>query len=162
MKRITAATFAVGLACAITVSAQQTQTVTETTQSSAGDVKTITYTGCVSNGTETKSYVLNKVVPMTRTTETVGTSGTMTKTETSYVLVPGETVQIEQHVGRKVEVTGVLIPGADTQKTTTTTMTRTPDGAVSNERTVTETAKASAPASQFRVTSIKDLAERCE
>jgi hypothetical protein len=157
MKRITAAVLAVGVASAITASAQQSTSTTQTTQTTqSSEAKTISYTGCIGAGTETKTYVLNQVVPVTKTTETVGTSGTITKTETSYMHVPGEQVEIQQHVGKKVEVTGMVIQPT---QTTTTTTSKSVDGAVSNESTVSETKKM--PTTQFRVTSIKDLGESC-
>ena len=55
---------------------------------------TVTYTGCVQTGTETRSYILDKVVPVDRTTmtEATGTSGTSTTTTTTYALVPGEKI----------------------------------------------------------------------
>ena len=156
--RITAAACAVALALGLTVSAQET-TVKSTTKTSGGEIKTVMYTGCVGAGTETKTYVLNKVVPVTRTTESVGTSGTKTITETtSYMLVPGETVEIQQHVGHKVEVTGTLIPAGDS-KTETKTKVEREDA---KDTTVKETVKTDNAMPQFRVTAIKDLAERCE
>jgi len=158
MMRIPAATCAAALALGLTVSAQDT-TVKSTTKTSGGEIKTVMYTGCVGAGTETKTYVLNKVVPVTRTTESVGTSGTKTITETtSYMLVPGETVEIQQHVGHKVEVTGTLIPAGDS-KTETKTKVEREDA---KDTTVKETVKSDNAMPQFRVTAIKDLAERCE
>ena len=155
--RIPATTCAVALALGLTVSAQDT-TVKTTTKSSGGDVKTVSYTGCVGAGTETKTYVLNKVVPVTRTTETIGTSGRTVIETTSYMLVPGETVEIQKVMGHKVEVTGNLIPAGDTKTETTTKIER--DDA--KDSTVKETVKTENAMAQFRVISIKDLAERCE
>src|SRR6185503_2689212 len=109
-------------------------------------------------GTETRTYMLSKVVPVTRTTETIGTAGTTSTTVTSYMLVPGETVEIQQHVGHKVEVTGTLIPAGDT-KTETKTKVEREDG---KDTTVKETTKTDNAMPQFRVTAIKDLAEKCE
>src|SRR5258705_708078 len=155
--RIAAATCAVGLAFALTVNAQDTTVKTET-KTSGGEVKTVSYTGCVGAGTETRTYVLSKVVPVTRTTEAVGTGGTTTVTETSYMLVPGETIQIQEHVGRKVEVTGTLIPAGDTKTETKTTVERED----AKDTTVKEKTKTENAMPQFRVTAIKDLAQRCE
>ena len=59
--------------------------------------------------------MLDKVVPVTRTTTTETPTSSTTTSSTSYVLVPGETVQVQEHVGKKVEVTGMLIPGGNTQ-----------------------------------------------
>ena len=157
MMRISAATCAVVFALGLTVTAQDT-TVKSTTKTSGGEIKTLSYTGCVGAGTETKTYVLNKVVPVTRTTEAVGTTGTTTITATSYMLVPGETVEIQQHMGHKVEVTGTLIPAGDT-KTETKTKVEREDA---KDTTVKETTKTDNAAPQFRVTAIKDLAEKCE
>ncbi len=155
--RIAAATCALGLAFALTVNAQDTTVKTET-KTSGGEVKTVSYTGCVGAGTETRTYVLSKVVPVTRTTEAVGTGGTTTVTETSYMLVPGETIQIQEHVGRKVEVTGTLIPAGDTKTETKTTVERED----AKDTTVKEKTKTENAMPQFRVTAIKDLAQRCE
>ena len=157
MTRIPAATCAVALALGLTVSAQDT-TVKSTTKTSGGEIKTLSYTGCVGAGTETKTYVLNKVVPVTRTTESVGTTGTTTITETNYMLVPGETVEIQQHMGHKVEVTGTLIPAGDTKTETKTKIERED----AKDTTVKETTKTDNAMPQFRVTAIKDLAEKCE
>ena len=157
MMRISAATCAVVLALGLTVTAQDT-TVKSTTKTSGGEIKTLSYTGCVGAGTETRTYMLSKIVPVTRTTEAVGTTGTTTITETSYMLVPGETVEIQQHVGHKVEVTGTLIPAGDT-KTETKTKVEREDA---KDTTVKETTKTDNAMPQFRVTAIKDLAEKCE
>jgi hypothetical protein len=157
MMRIPGSTCAIALALGLTVNAQET-TVKTTTKTSGGEIKSVSYTGCVGAGTETRTYVLSKVVPVTRTTETVGTAGTRTVTETSYMLVPGETVQMQQHMGHKVEVTGTLIPAGD-MKTETTTKVEREDA---KDSTVKEKVKTDNAMPQFRVTSIKDLAERCE
>ena len=157
MKTIAAAACAAGLALAMTASAQET-TVKSTTKTSGGDAKTVSYEGCVGAGTETRSYMLNKVVPVSRTTEAVGTSGTTTVTETRYMLMPTETVEIQQHLGHKVEVTGTMIPAGDFKTETKTTIER--DDA--KDTHVKEKTKGDNAMPQFRVTSIKDLAERCE
>ena len=153
-------TLAVALACAfgLTVNAQDTKIKSET-KIKADDAKTMTYTGCVQTGSS-KTYMLDSVVPVTRTVERTGTSGTSTKTTTSYLLVPGsETVQFTNLVGHKVEVTGLLIPaGKDVTTRTTTKIERehAPDTKV-EEKTKTEGAKVP----QFRVTSIKHLSDAC-
>ena len=157
MTKIPAATCIAALALGLTVSAQDTKVQT-TTKTKGGEAQTVSYTGCVGAGTETRTYVLNKVVPVTRTTETIGTTGGSTVTETSYMLVPGDTVTIQEHVGHKVQVTGSLTPGGDSKTQTKTTIDRDhgPDS------TVKEKTKADNAMPQFRVTAIKDLAERCE
>jgi hypothetical protein len=157
MTRIPTVACALAMALGVTVAAQETTTTTRT-KSSGGEAKTVSYTGCVGAGTETRTYVLNKVVPVTRTTETAGTTGTTTITETRYLLEPGETVQVQEHVGHKVQVTGTMIPGGDSKTETRTKIER--EGA--KDTTVKERSKSDNALPHFRVTSIQDLGERCE
>lgn len=150
---ITSVVFALGLV----VHAQDT-TIKSKTKTSGAQPKTVSYTGCVGAGTETRTYVLSKAVPVTRTTETIGTTGSTSITETSYMLEPGPTVQVQEHVGHKVEVTGTLTPAGDSKTQTRTKIDRedAPDTKVK------ETTKADNAMPHFSVTSIKDLGERCE
>jgi hypothetical protein len=124
-------------ASALAAHAQET-TVKSKTKSSGGDAQTVSYTGCVQTGTEDLS---------------TGQSSS----STTYMLVPGETVQVQSHVGHKVEVTGTLIPGGDVKSETNTKVDRD-DAKDTKTRTRTES-KNSMP--QFKVTSIKDLSESC-
>jgi len=149
---ITGAMFALGL-----VAHAQDTTIKSTTKTSGAEAKTVTYTGCVGAGTETRTYVLNKAVPVTRTTETIGTTGSVTTTETNYMLVPGPTVEVQEKVGHKVEVTGTLVPAGDSKTESKTTIDRE-DGPDSK---VKEKTKADNAMARFSVTSIKDLGERC-
>ena len=116
---ITGAVFTLGLV----VNAQET-TIKSKTETNGAEAKTVSYTGCVGAGTETRTYVLSKAIPVTRTTESVGTTGTTTVTETSYMLVPGPTVEVQEHVGHKVEVTGTLVPAGDSKTQTKTKIER--------------------------------------
>ena len=157
------AAFAVAMACSCVmgVSAQETKTTTETKTEGAGaKATTVSYTGCMQTGTETRSVVLAKVQPVSSTTETaIGTSGvTTTTTSTTYALVPAEKVEFQTHIGHKVEVTGMMIPAGES-KTTTETKVEREDAPDSKSK---ETVKTNAPLPQFRVTSIKDTNERCE
>ena len=147
-------TFAL-VATALAANAQETTTKSKT-KSSGGEAQTVTYTGCVQTGTEAKTYVLDKVVPVTRTTTTDLRTGESSST-TSYALV-GERVEVQSHVGHKVEVTGMMVPGGNI-KSETTTKTDREDAKDTKSRTRTETKNAMP---QFQVTSIKDLSERCE
>ena len=145
--------FAIALGCAaVAINAQETKTRTET-RSSGGEPQVVTYTGCVQAGTEAKTYMLNKVVPVTKTTTTETPTSSTTTSSTSFVLVPGETVQVQESVGKKVEVTGTLIPAGNIRSETTTRTERedAPD-TKSRERVETKNAPA-----QFRVTSIKTI-----
>jgi hypothetical protein len=155
MKRFLTATI-LALGCSVAfINAQDTKTTIETkVDGKKGD--TVTYTGCVQSGSETKTFVLNHVVPMSRSTTVTGTTGTTTTT--TYALVPDQQVELETHVGHKVEVTGLMIPAGDSKVTTTTKIERehAPDS-----KTV-ETVKSNNAYPQFRVLSVKNLAERCE
>jgi hypothetical protein len=148
--------FAFALACAgLVAQAQETKTRTET-KSSGGQPQVVTYTGCVQTGTQAKTYVLDKVVPVTKTTTTETPTSSTTTSSTSYVLVPGgDSVTVQEHVGQKVEVTGMLIPGGNT-RTETTTRTDREDAPDSKTRTRVESKNAMP---EFRVTSIKPIGQ---
>jgi hypothetical protein len=154
MRRYTLA-LSMALGIAIAAHAQETTTKT-TTKTEKGDKnQTITYTGCVQTGPETRTYVLDKVVPIGRTT-TVGPTGT-TYSTTTYALVPGEKVEFQQFVGHKVEVTGVLIPAGESKTETKTKIER--EGAP--DTNIKEKTKSDHAMPQFQVTSIKHLADSC-
>jgi len=153
MKFVTS--LAAALFCAsLAVHAQDTTTTKSKTKIEGDKAKTVTYTGCLDKGTETNTFMLNKVVPVTTTKTTqVGTAGAVTSTETSYVLVPGERVTLTSHVGHKVEVTGMLIPAGETK--TRTKIEREHGG----DTTIKEKVNSDHP--HFRVISVKELAEPC-
>jgi hypothetical protein len=69
-------TFAVAGATMLTLHAQSTETKTKIKTEHG---QTVTYTGCVGNGTETRSYILQNVTPISRT-ETTTASGTSVST----------------------------------------------------------------------------------
>ena len=148
--------FALGCSVAL-VNAQDTKTTT-VTKVDGNAAQTVTYTGCVQTGTETKTFILNKVVPVSRSTTTVGTSGSTTTTTTTYALVPDQKVELETHVGHKVEVTGMMIPAGDSKVTTTTKVDR--DDAPDSK--TKETVKTDNAIPQFRVLAVKNLAESCD
>lgn len=154
MSRCIAAIAAIGLA--VTVTARAQETVTSKTKVEGG--KSVSFTGCLQSGTESKTYVLNHVVPVSTTVETKGTTGS-TEITTTYALIPEEKVELQPHVGHKVEVTGVLIPaGADAKIETEKKIER--EGAKdTKEREKTKIEGAAT--SQLRVTAIKHLAESC-
>jgi len=155
-------TLALALAsvCGLGLAAQESTTTTKTTVK-GDEAKTVTYSGCLQSGVEAKSYVLAKVVPIQSSTRTeaTGTSGTVTQTTTTtYALVPAEQqVEFQPLVGHKVEVTGMMIPAGDS-KTETTTKTEVEHGP---DQKTKETTKTENAMPQFRVTSIKQLAESC-
>lgn len=150
---------ALAIGCVVTSAAIGQETTVKT--KIKGDMgQTMTYTGCVQTGTETQSYVLDKVVPVSQTTATSTGPGGMPSvtTTTTYVLVPGETVQMTQFVGHKVEVTGVIVPAGEMKSETTTKIERED----AKDTKTKETMKTEGSVPQFRVISIKNLAERCE
>jgi hypothetical protein len=154
--------FVASITVALTVAfaaAMQAQEVKSTTKVSGDNVKAVTYTGCLQTGTETRSFILDKVVPVGQTTKTevTGTAGEVTKTTTTtYALVPGERVELQKMVGHKVEVTGVLISG-DTKTETKTKIEREGEKDV----TVKDKTKTDNALPQLRVTSVKHLADSC-
>jgi len=146
-------TVSLALCTALVAHAQETRTRTEV-KSSGGEPQVVTYSGCVQTGTQAKTYVLDKVVPVTKTTTTETPTSSTTTQSTSYVLVPGgETVTVQEHVGHRVEVTGVLVPGGNT-RTETETRTDGEDRPDSKTRTRVETKNAMP---EFKVTSIKNI-----
>ena len=134
----------------------QDSTIKTKTKVEGDEAQTVTYTGCVRTGTQTQSYVLNNVVPVSKSTEvSANAAGMPTETtSTTYALVPGDTVQITEYVGHKVEVTGMLVPKGEMK---TETETKVGDDTTKHEKIETES-----DAPQFRVISIRNLAERCE
>ena len=137
--------------------AMQAQEVKSTTKITGDNVKPVTFSGCLQTGTETSSFILDKVVPVGQKTEVTGTAGEITKTTTTtYALVPGERVELQKMVGHKVEVTGVLISG-DTKTETKTKVEREGEKDV----TTKEKSKTENALPQLRVTSIKHLADSC-
>jgi hypothetical protein len=128
------------------------QTSESRTKVKAEHGKTVTYTGCVQTGTETHSYILENVIPISKT-ETTGTSGT--ETTTTYALVPAEKVDLQEHVGHKVEVTGVLVP-AGKGETKYEAKTKTKG---SEEETKGAVQRGAVP--QLKVVSVRPLSESC-
>jgi hypothetical protein len=155
MRLIATLTLAFVCGFAMTPQAQETKTKEKIKGS---DAKTVTFTGCVQSGTEARSYILNQAIPIGRTTtvtqEPTGTSGV--STTTTYALVPGERIELEEHVGHKVQVTGVMIPGGDVK---TEMKTKRENSRETRTEEKTKTEKGSLP--QFRVISVTHLAESC-
>lgn len=131
----------------------QQQPPADQTKIKAEHAQTTTFTGCLQTGTEAKTYILDKVVAE-KTAEAVGTTGEMA-TVTKFDLVPSEQIELQEHVGHKVEVTGVLIP-AGKGDAKIKTETKAPG---QEEKSEAKIEKGATP--QFRVVSIKQLAESC-
>jgi len=146
-------TFALALTAATMLAMHTNAQSTETkTKIKTDDAQTVTYTGCIGN-TETRSYVLQNVQPVS-TTRTTTADGRVT-TSTTYALVPEGTVELQQNVGRRVEVTGVLIPaGHGDAKIEQRTKTNGKE-----EKTKTEVEKGPVP--QLKVLSVKPTGGSC-
>ena len=152
MKRYMA-TLAIALGSAAMIHATAgAQTTESKTKVKSEHGKTVTYTGCMQTGTETRTYILQNVVPLS-TTETSGTSGTMTST--TYALVPEAKVELQENVGHKVEVTGVLIPAG---KGDTKYKSKTKSKGAEQE---TKGEVERGPMPQLKVLSVRQLADRC-
>ncbi len=152
-RHLTTAAIVFGFAFAMHLAAAAQSTTTESkTKVKAEHGKAVTYTGCVQTGTETRTYILQDVVPVSKT-ETTGTAGTTTTT--TYALLPEGKVELQEHVGHKVQVTGVLVP-AGHGKTKYEEKTKA-GGAEQHTKGEVERG----PVPQLRVLSVKPLAERC-
>ena len=155
------ATVALALALAGAVLAQETKTVTKTTTKSEKG-KPVKYSGCLQADGETESYMLNKVVPLSKRT-VIGLDGsaetttTYKETTTTFTLVPGEAMDLRRMIGREVEVTGMMIPAGERRTETKTKIER--DGEPDVTSTVKSKTTGASP--EFRVTSIRQLADSC-
>jgi hypothetical protein len=143
-------TFVLALGCASLVHAQSDKIKTTI---KTDDAHAVTYTGCVQTGQQARSYVLDHVTPVRKTTD-FNADGSTTTT-TTYAIVAESNVQLEPQVGHKVEVQGVLIPAGhgDADIKTRTKVNG------KEEKTKTEIDKTSVP--QLRVLSVKALGESC-
>jgi hypothetical protein len=134
---------------ALHANAQSTETKTKIKTDHG---QTVTYTGCVGAGIESRTYVLQNVTPISRT-ETTTASGTTVST--TYSLIPEGTVELQQSVGRRVEVTGVLIEaGHGDAKITSRTKTNGHE-----EKTTTEVDRTAVP--WLKVLSVKPTGGSC-
>ena len=154
MRKVIAAA-AIVLGCTFTSSAIG-QDVKTKTKVKGDDAQTVTYTGCVQTGAQTRTFVLSKVMPVGQTTETTTDASGVSSatTTTTYALIPGDTVQITEYVGHKVEVTGMLVPKGEMSVKTKTKV----DGDTQRKEEV----KTESDLPQFRVISVRNIAERCE
>jgi acyl-CoA synthetase (NDP forming) len=153
------ATWTIALACVfgLASAANAQETTKEKIKVKGGTAQTVSYTGCVASGTETTTYLLNHVVPVTKTVEDRGTTVTTT---TSYVLEPGsDTITFTKLVGHKVEVTGVMIPAGKETKVEKKTKIDREDAPDVKIKEQSKTNAASMP--HFRVASVKELPDPC-
>ena len=157
---------ALGLA-AVPLGAKDSTTKSTTTVK-ADDAKVTTLTGCVTGGPS--SFTLTKVAAANTAREKssepspVGTSGTVS----SYSLSARDGVDLSEHVGKKVEVTGAVLPAAskgdDDSKISVSERTEVkrddaPDEKVESKASA-EIARGASPT--FAVASVKMVAASCD
>jgi len=152
MKRF--ATIVLALGCASLLAPQASAQSNETkTKTKTEHASTVSYTGCVQTGGQTRTYVLDHVAPIRKTTE-LNADGSTT-TSTTYALVGDSSVQLEPQIGHKVEIQGVLIAaGHGDAKIRTKSEVNGKE-----EKSKTEVERGSMP--QLRVVSVKPLGETC-
>jgi len=160
---------AAGVALAVTALASA-QEMKSTTSVKADDAKTVVYSGCVRSGLEPKTFVLESAMPLKQTTSETNvsrsesgtrTTTTTTTTTTSYVLVPDEKLDLATDLGRKVEVTAVLIPKGD-DRTTIETKTKTEVKGQPAKETQVKEKVPQKDWPQLRIVSVKHLDDRCQ
>ena len=153
MKRFST-TLALVFGCAaLTVQHIQAQSTETKTKTKTDHASVVSYTGCIATSGQAKSYILQNVVPVERTTteRADGSSSTVT----TYALVTEATVQLAPQVGHKVEVQGILVePGHGDAEVKTKTEVNGKD-----QKTKTQIERGPYP--QLRVTSMKPLGESC-
>src|SRR5262245_61150529 len=89
MKYFATLTFALACVFGLAVAGNAQETTKEKIKVKGGDAQTVSYTGCVATGSETSTYVLNHVVPVTKTVEGRDATGTDSTTTNSNVTVRG-------------------------------------------------------------------------
>ena len=151
------------LAAAATVGAQDTTIKTET-RIKADDAKVMTLTGCL-GGTATAFVLTNAMAagPGDKKDKSVGTAGIAD----TYALVPREGVALAAHLGRRVELVGVVVPPAtkgdddariEIRERTEVQRENAPG---SKSETTTKARIARGPSAQFAVASVKMISPVC-
>jgi len=118
MKRtLTGLCLAAAASMVMTVSAQSGTMggSTETKETKKSD-KSMTFTGCVEEGQTPGTYKLTKATTAGMSTgsgtsgsgTSTGTSGSMSSEMTTFELVPASGVELKNHVGHQVQVTGTI------------------------------------------------------
>lgn len=161
--------WAMVIACALAVSlsAQDTKIKTKSkTKIKADDAKIVTLAGCLQSGVDTGTFVLSNVSPIAAPVEehaAVGTAGAVT----TYELMPRSGVNLNAHVGHRVEITALELPAAtatdDDSKVKVKSKTKVkiddaPDAKVQT-RTKAELPRGATP--RLTVVSVKHVAPTC-
>jgi hypothetical protein len=126
----------------------QTQTKTEThsskSSSTSSSSRRMTMTGCLAQGTEPNTYVLNNISTSSSNNLSKRPSS-MARAEENYTLVPSGKIDLRKHVGQKVRVSGIH----EGEKSTMSSSGSTGNASSSNQM------------NEFKVTSIKMIAKAC-
>ncbi len=99
--------------------------------------KNMKITGCLQAGSEPNTYVLNNA-NMSRSRSS-RTPSEMARAETSYKLIPEDSVDLKDHVGHKVEVTGTLENQESSMEHSSPSANETPELKVSSIRHISPT-----------------------
>jgi hypothetical protein len=163
MKR-TIAAFTIALASAAVLVAQDAKI--ETTVKIDGDAKPVMFTGCLQAGTVSDTFVLESAVPVKQETtaqadvNAAGQPHVTQTTTTTYALVPSGTVEFQQNIGHKVEVTGILVEAgedAEIKSESNVEVEGQPDRRVESVKEI----EAPDDRPRLQVVSIKHLDDRC-
>lgn len=152
------------LVCSLALMAAQSETDQQNMPSSSEAGRKIKISGCLQSGSEPNSYVLNNATPSGMSQPSSQDSGQsrsqadmgmdpseLARTQTSYTLVPEGNVNLENMVGKKVEVTGKMIQSDYGSSATD------PSGRTSPSHSSTE--MSGEP--KFQVSSIRQIGQSC-
>lgn len=158
------------LALGVAQDPNQPQVDQQTSPSSSEQAKNVTIVGCLQQGVEADSYVLNNAQKGDMGQQTYQgqdqtqpegerpdqTPSELARTQDSYKLVPDARVDLKNYVGQRVEISGEIIHSADS-KTVESTQSTTPSGQSSSGRTETISGQ-----QHLRVSSVKALGGACQ
>jgi hypothetical protein len=148
------------LVCGIALlSAQTPQTGSEQAGSTQGkDKGKITVTGCLKAGTEANTFVLNNI--STSGSATAGSTGSernpteMARADMSYILTADRDVKLSDHVGHRIEVTGMLDDKGKGHSSTSATSSST---STSTQSSASDMSKQQ----RLKVSSVRMISQSC-
>lgn len=160
------------LTCSLALGAaqdpNQPQIDQETSPSSSEQGKNVTIIGCLQQGIDADSYVLNNAqrgdMEQQASQDQSRPEGErqdqapseLARTQDSYQLVPEAQMDLKNYVGQRVEITGEIIQSADS-RTVESTRSTTPSGQSSSGRTETISGR-----HHLKVASVKALGATCK
>lgn len=146
------------LTCSLAMAAFQYQSQPQSSR--AGAQEEMKFTGCLQKGGQPDTYVLNNASPaemeqrsdessMDRSQPGDMPSG-LARTEMSYSLIPEGNVNLQRHIGKKVEITGTMSEMSSPSR----------PAAPSGQSSARSGIEADHP--QIKVSSIRELPGSCE